>query len=87
MPDLTTLNLEMRLLLGALIFGAVAVPLLIWVTGRLALGPYGNGGMFAIVGDFFTQLYAGSTAAWIVLLAPYALLTALRLAAALFRRL
>jgi hypothetical protein len=37
--------------------------------------------MFAILGDFFTLLYAGSVAAWILLFAPYALLCALRLAA------
>jgi hypothetical protein len=37
--------------------------------------------MFAILGDFFTLLYAGSVSAWILLLSPYVLLGALRLAA------
>ena len=80
------MNREARLLLGSLIFGAVALPLLIWITGRIALGPYANGGMFAILGDFFTQLFSGSIAAWITLFAPYVMLSALRIAAALFRR-
>lgn len=78
---LLTLNREARVLLGALIFGAVGLPLLVWLSGRTLLGPYANGGMFAILGDFFTLLYAGSVAAWILLFAPYALLCALRLAA------
>lgn len=79
--DLVTLNREARLLAGSLIFAAVALPLIIWVTGRALLGPYANGGMFAILGDFFTLLFSGSIAAWIVLLGPYVLLSALRLAA------
>ena len=78
---LLTLNREARVLLGALIFGAVGLPLLVWLSGRTLLGPYANGGMFAILGDFFTLLYAGSFSAWILLLAPYALLSALRLTA------
>jgi len=81
MFDLVSLNREARLLLGSLIFGAVGAPLLVWIVGRISLGPYANGGMFAILGDFFTLLYAGSVAAWILLFAPYALLCALRLAA------
>lgn len=84
---LMTLNREARLLLGSLIFGAVALPLLVWITGRIALGPYANGGMLAILGDFFVLLYSGSVAAWILLFGPYLLLGALRLAAALFRKL
>lgn len=79
--DLITLNREAQLLAGSLIFAAVALPLIIWVTGRALLGPYANGGMFAILGDFFTLLFSGSIAAWIVLLGPYVLLSALRLAA------
>jgi hypothetical protein len=79
--DLLTLNREARLLAGSLIFSAVALPLIVWLTGRALLGPYANGGMFAILGDFFTLLYAGSVSAWILLLSPYVLLGALRLAA------
>jgi len=79
--DLLTVNREARLLAGSLIFSAVALPLIVWVTGRALLGPYANGGMFEILGDYFTLLYAGSTSAWILLFAPYVLLSALRLAA------
>jgi len=83
---LTTLNREARVLFGALIFGAVGLPLLVWLSGRTLLGPYANGGMFAILGDFFALLQTGSIAAWILLLGPYVLLGLLRVAAALFRK-
>jgi hypothetical protein len=43
--------------------------------------------MFAILGDFFTLLFSGSFAAWILLFAPYALLSALRFANWALRRL
>lgn len=83
---LLTLNREARVLLGALIFGAVGLPLLVWLSGRTLLGPYANGGMFAILGDFFALLQSGSIAAWVLLLGPYVLLGLLRIAAALFRK-
>ena len=79
--NLVTLNREARLLAGSILFAAVVLPFIVWLTGRALLGPYANGGMFAILGDFFTLLYAGSVAAWILLFAPYAVLCALRLAA------
>lgn len=81
------LNREVQWLLAALIFGAVALPLLVWITGRSLLGPYANGGMFAILGDFFALLYSGSIAAWVLLFGPYLLLVSLRLATAIYRRL
>lgn len=79
--DLLTLNREARLLAGSLIFAAVALPPIVWIAGRALLGPYANGGMFAILGDYFALLSSGSTAAWILLFGPYVLLSALRLAA------
>jgi hypothetical protein len=84
--DLLTLNREARLLAGSLIFSAVVLPLIVWLTGRALLGPYANGGMFAILGDFFALLQTGSIAAWVLLLGPYVLLGLLRIAAALFRK-
>jgi hypothetical protein len=51
------------------------------------LGPYANGGLFALWGDFAQQVVAGSAAAWIVLLGPFVLLSAARLAVAVSQRL
>ena len=71
---------EITLLLQALAAGAFALPLLIWVAGRVLLGPYANGGPFALWFDFVGELFRGSFAACIVLLAPYVLLSAGRYA-------
>jgi len=78
---------EARILLWSLAAGAFAVPPLIWLTGRGLLGPYANGGLFALWGDFAQQVVAGSAAAWIVLLGPFVLLSAARLAVAVSQRL
>ncbi|MBM4191642.1 MAG: hypothetical protein FJ196_01010 [Gammaproteobacteria bacterium] len=84
--DLLTLNREARLLAGSLIFAAVALPPIVWVVGRALLGPYANGGMLAILGDYFPLLSSGSVAAWVLLFGPYVLLSTLRLAAWGLRR-
>jgi hypothetical protein len=78
---------EARILLWSLAAGAFAVPPLIWLTGRALLGPYANGGIFALWGDFAQQVVSGSLAAWIVLLGPFVLLSAARLAVSVGQRL
>jgi CRP-like cAMP-binding protein len=50
-------------------------------------GTYANGGLFSLWGDFFGELARGSRSAWIVALAPCALLALLQGALALSRRL
>jgi hypothetical protein len=76
----------LRLPLAALATGLLGAPPLIWLTGRGLFGPYANGGVFALWGDFFGLLARGSFAAWIVALAPLALLLLVRAAIALYRR-
>jgi hypothetical protein len=70
----------------ALATGFLAAPPLIWLTGRSLFGPYANGGVFTLWGDFFGLLARGSFAAWVVALAPLALLLLVRAAVALSRR-
>lgn len=70
------LGREFAIAAGALAFGMVAVPWLVWGIGRLTLGPYAHGGPFGLWGDFFRGLLAGSPAFWAVLLGPYVLLLA-----------
>ena len=65
--------------------GLFIVPLLIWVVGRGALGPYPDGGPFALLVDFFNGLKSGSPVYWIVALGPYALVMVLRLGWSLMR--
>ncbi len=69
----------------ALLFGLLIMPLLIWLTGRVSLGSYAHGGVFAILKDFAGGLAAGELAFWIVLLGPYGLLLIIRTTRALAR--
>jgi hypothetical protein len=76
---------------AALLFGLIAVPLLIWVGGNRVLGPYVHGqnlhaGPFALLQDFFLGLLHGSAVFWAVALGPAALLLLVRLFVALVRR-
>ena len=80
-----TLRREAIVAGGALLFGLVAMPLLIWSAGRLALGTYAHGGIFSILADFTRGLAAGEVAFWIVLIGPYALLLVARGTRALAR--
>jgi hypothetical protein len=75
-----------RLHAAALAVGLFAAPPLIWLTGRGLFGPYANGGVFSLWGDFFGLLARGSVAAWTVALAPLALLLIFRAALAISRR-
>lgn len=61
---------HLRRLLIALGVGVLLLPLLVWLVGWTLLGPYANGSMLALWGDFATLLGDGSIAAWIVLLSP-----------------
>lgn len=71
----------------ALAVGVLVAPPLIWLTGRALFGAYANGGPFSLYGDFFGELLRGSRSAWIVALAPCALVGLIKGAAALSRRL
>jgi hypothetical protein len=58
--------------------GLVVVPCLIFAAGRLVLGPYAHGSLFALWQDFMQQLLRGSRAAWFIALGPYLLFWLLR---------
>jgi Oxidoreductase family, NAD-binding Rossmann fold len=58
---------------------ALLMPLLVWVAGTVALGPYANGGFGALLGDFLRGLADGSLACWLVLAGPYLVLSLVRL--------
>lgn len=77
---------ELTLFLGALAFGLIIVPWLIWLAGEATLGDYVNGGPFALWGDFFRGLLAGSLGYWVAALGPYVLLLAARALLRLWRR-
>jgi hypothetical protein len=66
---------EALLLAAGLVAGLLVMPLLVWVAGMIALGPYANGGFGALLGDFLGGLADGSLACWLVLAGPYLLLS------------
>jgi len=83
---------ELIILGAALLFGLVAMPLLIWVVGSHVLGPYTHGqnthaGPSALLADFFVGLGHGSAVFWSVALGPVALVVLLRLFARAVRAL
>ena len=54
-------------------FGSLVMPCLIYATGRLVLGPYAHGNLFAMWRDFLAALTAGSFAPWFIVVGPYLL--------------
>lgn len=70
---------ELALALLGLLLGVLLMPLLVWVAGTVALGPYANGGFGALLGDFLRGLAEGSVACWLVLAGPYLVLSLVRL--------
>jgi hypothetical protein len=54
--------------------------------GKTVLGPYGNGGLGALLGDYYAALIKGSLAFWLVALGPYAAVWLLRGLRFWFRR-
>jgi len=70
-----------RELLAAIIclaLGIVLMPCLIFLAGRIALGPYARGSLFALWHDYLQGLISGSMAAWFIAFGPYVLLWLLR---------
>lgn len=64
---------------AAVLLGLLVMPLAIWVAGLLTLGPYANGGFWALLADFLRGLVEGSLACWIVLAGPLLFISLFRL--------
>ena len=58
--------------------GLLVMPCLIFAVGRLVLGPYAQGSLFALWRDFLSALTIGSYAAWFIVVGPYLLVWLLR---------
>ena len=69
-----------RWLLAALLFGALVLPVLVYFTGALTLGPYARGGPLQFLADFYADLAHLRAASWVLLLGPVALIAVWRLA-------
>ena len=60
-------------IIAALLFGAAVLPLLVYYTGALTLGPYSGGGPLQFVAAFYADVARLRGAAWLLLLGPAAL--------------
>lgn len=69
---------ELVTLALCLLVGLLLMPVLIWAVGSAELGPYANGGLGALLADYYVTLAKGSLAYWIVALGPYGALWLLR---------
>lgn len=74
---------ELIVLGAAVAFGVLVMPLLIWVAGNRALGPYTHGdnprgGPWALFADYVVGLAHGSAVFWLVALGPALLLLLIR---------
>ena len=65
---------HLRWVIAALLFGALALPYLVYATGLRVLGPY-EGGVASFYANYLADLAALRPAAWTLALGP-ALLTA-----------
>jgi hypothetical protein len=74
----TGLLRELLTLAACLGIGVVVMPCLIFAVGRIALGPYAHGSLFALWREFIAGLLAGSQAQWLVALGPYLFVWLLR---------
>jgi hypothetical protein len=62
---------ELIVLAAALGFGLVAAPLLVWLAGSHALGPYAGGGLGSFLAAFYRSLASGTFGYWMIAVGPY----------------
>ena len=57
------------------VLSMLAVPVLVFITGRLLAGPYeGKFGLLGLMGNIYRDAIFGNAGAWLVLLAPLLLI-------------
>jgi hypothetical protein len=66
-------------------FGLLVMPFLIYLAGVLTLGPY-EGGLLAFLGSLLAAFFTLKPTAWLLVLGPYLLFTAVRLLTRPLRR-
>ena len=66
-------------------FGLLVMPFLIYLAGVLTLGPY-EGGLLSFLGSLLVAFFTVKTTAWLLVVGPYLLFTAVRLLTRPLRR-
>jgi hypothetical protein len=69
---------ELLTIVACIGIGVIVMPCLIFAVGRIALGPYAHGSVFALWRDFMIGLVSGSQAVWFIALGPYLIVWLLR---------
>jgi hypothetical protein len=69
---------ELLSVAACLAIGVLVMPCLIFAAGRLKLGPYAGGNLFAFWHAYLQGLLAGTPAYWFIALGPYLALWLLR---------
>lgn len=66
-------------------FGLLVMPFLIYLAGVLTLGPY-DGGLLSFLGSLLAAFFTLKATAWLLVLGPFILFTAIRLLTRPLRR-
>ena len=66
-------------------FGLLAMPFLIYLAGVLTLGPY-EGGLLAFLGSLLGSFFTARLSAWLLVIGPYLLFSAVRFLTRPFRQ-
>ena len=66
-------------------FGVLVMPFLIYLAGVLTLGPY-EGGLLAFLGSLLAAFFTVKPTAWLLVLGPYLVFTAVQLLTRPLRR-
>lgn len=66
-------------------FGLLVMPFLIYLAGVLTLGPY-DGGLLTFLGSLLGAVFTARPSAWLLVIGPYLLFTAIRLLTRPIRR-
>jgi len=69
---------ELRIAVGALLFGVLVLPFLVYAGGAATLGPY-EGGLMPFLGKLYGDIAHGAPGALGLVVGPYVLLQLLRL--------
>ena len=69
---------ELLTVVACIGIGLIVMPCLIFLAGRIALGPYAHGSVFALWRDFIGGLVSGSQLVWFIVLGPYLFVWLLR---------
>ncbi len=83
---LRSIKFEAALLLGALLFGLLLLPVAIYAVGSAYFGESGEGGFMAFFAALHADIRSMDAAAWFLVLSPYLGILVLRAAHYAFRR-